>query len=156
MRGAKRKPRIPKDRPNREGLNLKHCEEVPGLCATIAGPGRFPAHGASVSEIEAAIRPRHHTKAKALLHTFKAARPAPMPKYIEPLFATLRDRPPVGEIGSAKLSSTVIGFSFMSNSQRLRQDSGEDRSDACDSGGEEAIDQRVAALSACGNGGNGR
>jgi bifunctional non-homologous end joining protein LigD len=38
-----------------------------------------------------------NTPTKSLLRKFKRAKPAPMPKYIEPLFATLRDRPPVGD-----------------------------------------------------------
>src|SRR5689334_20542452 len=37
-----------------------------------------------------------NTPTKALLRKFKAAKPAPMPDFIEPLFATLRHRPPTG------------------------------------------------------------
>lgn len=37
-----------------------------------------------------------NTPTKALVRGFKDAKPAPMPPYIEPLLAALRDRPPVG------------------------------------------------------------
>jgi bifunctional non-homologous end joining protein LigD len=38
-----------------------------------------------------------NTPTKALVRKFARANPAPMPTYIEPLLATLRDRPPVGD-----------------------------------------------------------
>jgi bifunctional non-homologous end joining protein LigD len=38
-----------------------------------------------------------NTPTKSLLRRFKRAAPAPMPAYIEPLLAKLRDRPPVGD-----------------------------------------------------------
>jgi bifunctional non-homologous end joining protein LigD len=38
-----------------------------------------------------------NTPTKALLRKFDSAKPAPMPGYIEPLLAALRDRPPVGD-----------------------------------------------------------
>jgi bifunctional non-homologous end joining protein LigD len=38
-----------------------------------------------------------NTATKELIRTFEKARPGPMPTFIEPLFATLRDKPPSGD-----------------------------------------------------------